>query len=153
MTNPDSTTTWSNNLGRTEADRAWQQLRHHAAAALTPFSSAQSAQPNWGMVPLDVYENNEGYTVRCEVPGLDPASIDITAVENTLSIVGVKPTPTGLGMARLTESCAGRFERHISLPAPINEEKASAKYINGVLTVSLPKSATGFCRRIEVQGE
>lgn len=153
MTNSDNATTWSNNLANSEADRAWRSLRHHAAAALTPFSGAQSAQPNWGLMPIDVYENNEAYVVRCEAPGLDPASIDITVVENTLAIVGVKPAPSGLGMARLTESCSGRFERRLSLPAPISEDKASAKYTNGVLTVSLPKSPSGFCRRIEVQGE
>ena len=47
------------------------------------------AQPMWntrGTVPLDVYRKGERFVVRVDLPGIDPASLDLTIERNVLSI-------------------------------------------------------------------
>jgi len=56
---------------------------------------------------------------------------------------------------RFSERYYGRFERSIALPYEVDEEKAEASFKNGVLTVTIPKSATAkdTAKRITINAE
>jgi HSP20 family molecular chaperone IbpA len=94
-----------------------------------------------GSLPLDVREEDEAYAVRCEVPGFEPSEVH---VELTNDVLTIRAERTSEGeRTRRTQSV--RFER------PLDRDAVQAELKNGVLTVTLRKSAAARPRRIEVR--
>ncbi len=122
-----------------------------AARLRDPFSlldslfSDWSAQPAGGLVTrarLDVSERDNSYEVHAELPGakkddieveIDGACVSISA--ETESHAEKKDGGTMLYSERRHESFARTFE----LPHPVDSERASARFEDGVLTLTLPK--------------
>jgi HSP20 family protein len=90
---------------------------------------------------LEVVEDDEGFHVDAELPGVDAEDIDITLTSGTLIIRGEKKEE--LGQDELGVYCAerffGPFSREVCLPRDVDVSRAEAVYDNGVLYVSLPK--------------
>ncbi len=87
-----------------------------------------------------------------EVPGVVPASIDLTVTGNVLTLRGVKET-TGLPEAflQVRERLFGTFHRQISLPSEVDFEKADADIEHGVLKIRLPKRFEAQPRTIPIR--
>ena len=87
------------------------------------------------------------------MPGVDPADLDISFSENTLTIQGERQAENVDENAKwhLRERHTGRFMRSIALPAAINADNISADYEDGVLTLTLPKAEEVKPRRIAVR--
>ena len=104
----------------------------------------------------DVDELPDRYVVTAEVPGLCVEDIEVTYRAGSLTVRGEKTTETE---RRPEKGCLcrerryGKFERRITLPEPVEEEKLSARCCNGVLEVTLPKSeeARGKAIKIDVE--
>jgi HSP20 family protein len=79
--------------------------------------------------------------VVAELPGMGPKDIEVFVRDDTLTIRGEKKHETESTDTWISERFYGRFERNIKLPFPIDEDKADASFENGVLTLTLPKSA------------
>ncbi|CAB4683817.1 MAG: Hsp20 family protein [Actinobacteria bacterium] len=78
-------------------------------------------------------------TVVIEVPGVDPASLNLAVSERTLVISGERPRQNGDGRVyEQVEIEYGLFSRQIRLPADIDSAGAKARYELGVVTVQLP---------------
>lgn len=109
--------------------------------------------PVSGVFPLtNVTETPDAYLVRAELPGLGAEDIDISITGNTLSISGQRAIPDEEGASyHRRERKAGAFSRMVTLPGDVDAEKVSAKSVNGVLTVSLPKSEAAKPRQIKVK--
>jgi len=78
------------------------------------------------------------------------------ALDNdVLTIRGEKKSESGDQSRRLSERYYGRFERSLTLPFEVDEERAEASFKNGVLTVTVPKSATAkdTAKRIAINAE
>jgi HSP20 family protein len=106
------------------------------------------AAPAW-----DIYENKETYIVRADLPGLKKEEIGISIEDGQLKITGEQKaggTPNN-GRALRSERFAGAFERTLTLPTQVNADKITAQYLDGVLTVTLPKAEEAKRKRIEVQ--
>jgi len=95
-------------------------------------------------VPIEITEANESYTVKAEVPGFDMKELSVEADLNSVYIHG-KTEQKKQGkegkQVKYSEVSANEVSRQITLPSPINPEKASAQLVNGVLELSLPKAA------------
>jgi len=106
---------------------------------------------------LDVTETQEAYTVTAELPGMEEKEIELNLQDNVLTISGEKreERKEGDGGRSYTERMYGRFQRSIPFPAEVDPDKVEASFRNGVLKVSLPKSAQARerSRRIEVRPE
>jgi HSP20 family protein len=104
--------------------------------------------------PLDVAETDEGYVVRSSLPGVRPEDIEITAQGNTLTIRGeCRPATAPEGHRVLVRECwAGEFSRSVTLPGPIDVNRAEARCENGILIVTLPKAESARPRRITLGG-
>ncbi len=104
--------------------------------------------------PLNVYEEGSSYVVTAEMPGVDPADLEINVEGRTLTIKGERKGPDIPEGARYhrRERGYGRFSRAVTLPQPIEPEQVKAQSIDGVLTITLPKEAKAQPRRIQVQG-
>ncbi|HEX5010014.1 MAG TPA: Hsp20/alpha crystallin family protein [Planctomycetota bacterium] len=102
---------------------------------------------------LDVVEGEKDITVRAELPGMDPANIDVQVTDGMLVLTGEKQQQA----SESTETCYraerrfGQFRRVVRLPAPVDADKVRADYENGVLHIHLPLSAAARPRRIEVR--
>jgi len=90
---------------------------------------------------IDVLETEDGFVVRCDLPGVELKDLDVTITENVLTIKGEKKEEKSSREAKVyrRESWSGGFQRTLSLPNGVNPEKIEAVMQNGVLRISLPK--------------
>lgn len=118
--------------------------------------------PSWGemMAPLaermprvDVIDRNEEVIVRAEVPGVDKDDIDVSLSDNAVTIKGATSheEKEEKGDYYRCETRRGSFSRTVTLPAAVDGSKAKAKFKDGVLELTLPK--TGGARRRSIKVE
>ncbi len=111
-----------------------------------PFRKPSGRQGNGDgshiRLALDVSEDDNSYSVTASLPGIDPADLDISFSENTLTIQGETQAESVDENAKwhLRERSFGKFVRRITLPATVNADDISADYEDGVLTLTLPKA-------------
>lgn len=102
---------------------------------------------------IDITENDDNITVKAEIPGIDPKDIDISIVDETLTIKGEKKEEKenkGKHYYRVERSY-GSFTRTIDLPAPVMADKVKAEDHHGVLEITLPKMEKSKVKKIEVK--
>jgi len=118
-----------------------------------PLSTSRTLfdiEPFWGGEPgrgkapaVDVAQHDKGYEVTAELPGLDASNIDVKYADGMLTIKGEKKEEKEEKKKDyyLSERRYGSFQRSVNLPNGIETDKIEAKFKNGVLTVTLPKTA------------
>ena len=103
---------------------------------------------------VDVRESDNDFIVTAELPGLAKDTVDITIENGVLSLSGEKKEEREEGVADsgryVLERRYGRFQRSFSLPRGVDADNVSAKFSDGILTVTLPKSATAKPRQITI---
>jgi len=95
------------------------------------------------LVPtMDVLTRGSDMVVRVELPGLDPANVDITVADDVLAISGERADEheTTEDDYVVRESSWGRFERRIALPRGLDPTTIHADFKDGVLEVTLPQA-------------
>ena len=103
---------------------------------------------------IDVSETEKEIRVVAELPGMEVEDIEIELHDDYLTIQGEKKSEKEEKSERFhrSERSYGSFHRTISLPTEINSEKVDAKFKNGVLNITLPKTSTGkSSKRIEIK--
>lgn len=108
---------------------------------MTPFSKLTSEIR--GLVPaVDVIDDEKAYRVIAELPGLTDKNIEVTKDGDLLTIKGEKKEEHEEKEKGyfLSERHFGSVERSLRLPEGIDDSKIEAKFENGVLTVTLPKT-------------
>ena len=105
----------------------------------------------WGF-PLDVTENEDTFTVKAAVPGMNPDDLEITITDNVLTIKGETQDEEVRDdeKVHLRERRFGSFMRSISLPTPVESDNVEANMENGVLTLQIPKAEAVKPKRIAV---
>ena len=101
---------------------------------------------------VNVWEDEQNVFAEADLPGMDMKKLNITVTDgNVLTIQGertIEP-PKGAVWHR-QERVFGQFMRQITLPAMIDADKVEAKYENGVLHLTLPKSEAAKPKKIKV---
>jgi HSP20 family protein len=113
----------------------------------------RAAQYLNGWAPaVDVYEDKDTVTVKTEAPGMKKEEFEVTLHEGVLSVRGERKTEKRVteSQTHCSERFFGRFQRSVTLPAPVNPEKITASYKDGVLTVVLPKTEEAKPKQIQV---
>ncbi len=107
-----------------------------------------------GSVPeIDLHESDVDLVLRVDLPGVDPASIDLSVSGRTVLLRGARSAPdVTLGRPRLQERYFGPFCRDVELPEDVDQQGIQADFQNGVLTVRLPKAAKARTFTIPVRG-
>jgi HSP20 family protein len=142
--------------GRTLPGATLETLREEMNDLLNRFW-AGTAEPfglaDWSP-PLDVSESEEAVIVNVEVPGIDPASLDISVAGDVLTIRGEKPSESDVPARHFhrIERRYGSFTRSLTLPAAVEPDRVEAKSHLGVLTIRLPKREADRARRITIRG-
>ena len=143
----------------------WHALRDKAHNALTHFrhddddeeaggDAAEVAQPSqrWGLVATDLVEHDDHIELRMEIPGMEKSDLRVDISGGQLSVSGEKQTggTRREGSAVITERAFGHFRRVLPLPAEVDAQNATAKYVNGVLEIELPKQPNARTQSIDV---
>lgn len=138
---------------RREMDRLFDDF--FAPAEARSFAEGQPAAMATVWPSLDVHETDQAYTVTAEMPGIEQKDIELNLRDNVLMISGEKRSERKEedGGRRYSERSFGRFERTIPLATEVDAEHVEATCNNGVLTITLPKSAKAAdkSRRIEIK--
>ena len=104
---------------------------------------------------IDVVEDEGELVVTTELPGMDPAEIDVSIEGDILTIKGEKTAETKVSEddRYLHERSYGTFQRRIALPTGTSPDKMSATYDKGVLTVhvTLPEEKKPQALNIPVE--
>ena len=135
-------------------------LRHHPAddAFDDPFRGffmrpvRFEGQPD-APIRIDVSEDEKGYVVHAELPGARKEDIHVTVEGGTVAISAEvkKDRDESFGHRMLrSERPFGKLSRSFSLAQEIDETAVSAKYVDGVLELQLPKRSAARSRRIAI---
>lgn len=101
---------------------------------------------------LDVYEGQDQYVVKAEVPGMSKDDIHVSLHDGSLTISGERKSEHNQeesGVYR-AERYFGRFERTLDLPTGVDPSKVKADYRDGILTVTLAKAEEAKPKKINV---
>ena len=101
-------------------------------------------------LPVDAYSTPDEIIITASVPGVKPEDVEITMEGDTLTIRGQVPAPLENVEYFLQERGFGRFSRTLVLNVPVEADKATADFQNGVLTISIPKAEAMRPRVIKV---
>ena len=114
-----------------------------------PAAAGGTAFPN-----VELSDHGDVLRVTAELPGIAEADVEVSLENGVLSIAGEKRSETEDKDKRYTERTYGRFSRSMTLPADVDEAKASAGFKDGVLTITLPKreEARARSRKIPISG-
>jgi HSP20 family protein len=122
---------------------------------LSPFGSDRffdRIAGNWPRV--EVSETDKEIEVTAELPGLDERDVRVELANGVLAIAGEKKTEIEDKERLFSERHYGRFERRIPVE-DVDEDRVSAVFKNGALTVTLPKiaPAQSKVKRITINGK
>ncbi len=98
-----------------------------------------------GRFPVDVYQDINNVYVCAELPGFDRKAITVEVVDGYLTLEASRETEADKAKRTV------RFNRSISLPDDVRTDGVSAGYVEGVLTVTLPKKEEAKPRKISVE--
>jgi HSP20 family protein len=104
-------------------------------------------------IKLDVKEDDQGYTVHAELPGVKKEDVKVTVDGNVVTISGeVKSSKEEKKGERVihSERYYGSVSRSFSLGQNIDESAASAKFEDGVLELKLPKKSGAKSNQIQI---
>jgi Molecular chaperone (small heat shock protein) len=109
---------------------------------LTTFFGAQAAH---AQPAVDLYEDDHNYFARLELPGMKKDSIDIELENSVLTISREESKKSKAGEYNYS------FNRSIAVPDGVDLTRVEASYVDGVLTVTLPKEEARKPRQISVK--
>ncbi len=106
----------------------------------------------WAAPAMDFSESDSAYTFTAELPGMDKDDIDVSVQDGMLVVSGEKRSELDetRDNIRHSERRYGQFQRAFSLPADAADSKVDAKYNNGVLEITVPRSP-GLAKATKVQ--
>ncbi|HVX36602.1 MAG TPA: Hsp20/alpha crystallin family protein, partial [Hyphomicrobium sp.] len=121
---------------------------------LNPFRFDRVFDRAWSWPSIEVSENDKEVRVTAELPGLEEKDVEVQLSNGVLAIKGEKRTETEDNDRLFSERFYGRFERRIPVD-DIDEDKVNASFGNGVLVVTLPRSAEAQrnVKRIAINGK
>lgn len=98
--------------------------------------------------PLNLSNDDDHIYVRAEVPGMTIDDIELTLTDKTLVLKGERSAPQGKYYRQ--ERPSGVFHRVINIAVPVDRDKVNASLVDGILTVTLPKSEEVKPRSISI---
>jgi HSP20 family protein len=133
-----------------EIDRVFDDFWRGSGRLPEVFGGAFESVPQ-----VDVTEDDAGFQVTAELPGMAQKEITLDFSDNTLTISGEKKVERDEKKKdyHVMERAHGSFRRAIPFPVEVEADKVSAAFKNGVLSVSLPKSkaAKAKTKRIAIK--
>jgi HSP20 family protein len=104
---------------------------------------------------LDVIETDDELVITCDLPGMKEKDIELSVSAGALTIKGEKKRDAVDEKTRVyrRETWDGSFQRTVSLPPTADTENADAKFVDGVLTVIIPRKEETKPKKIELKAK
>ena len=99
----------------------------------------------------DLHETDEAFTVELDLPGVDKGDITIDISGRRVMVHGSRTAKERQAVTRHRTPMTGSFRYEAVLPVPVAEQAVPAALKDGMLTITMPKSATTKATRIEVK--
>jgi HSP20 family protein len=122
-----------------EVNRLFDNVFRGYDGGLPAVGSASLFGGNWPSV--EISDNDKEIKVTAEVPGMEEKDIEVLLDDGVLTLRGEKRSETEDKDRQFSERYYGRFEPRIPFGYEIDEDKIDARFKNGVLFVTLPKTA------------
>jgi HSP20 family protein len=114
------------------------------------LSNFATPQRQWS-IRMEVAETPEAYLVKAELPGFSREQISVDVHENMLTIAAEIQPPKQENVKWLfSDRQYGKTTRSIQLPDAVQADAAEAKYVDGVLYLTLPKAENARVKRLTV---
>ncbi|MDQ5987730.1 MAG: Spore protein SP21 [Syntrophus sp. SKADARSKE-3] len=103
--------------------------------------------------PVNVWMNEKGAIVEAELPGIDASKIDISVLEDTVTISGNRSDEVlkAEDSYHRKERNDNKFSRTLHLPFKIENKSIEARYDKGVLNIALPREAAEKPKKIAIK--
>jgi len=134
-----------------EVNRLFDDVFRGFGSNLPSIVGASAFSGGWPSV--EIYDGEKEIKVTAEVPGLEEKDIEVLLDDGVLTLRGEKRSETEDKDRQFSERFYGRFERRIPLGYEVKDDQVDARFKNGVLTVTLPKSekAQSQVKRIAIK--
>ncbi len=109
--------------------------------------------PRPGQLKVDIKESNGNLVIQAEIPGVKKEDIDVRVDNNVLTIgaeISQYDEDRENDKMLHSERYYGAVKRSISLPSEVASDKATARYEDGMLTLTLPKASPETTKKIDV---
>jgi len=118
-------------------------------------NSVQRAVSSDVRMPMDLYRSGDTFTVKMDLPGVDPKSIDIDVDDRTLTVRAERAAEVVDSSEEKSgwvsrERSFGTYARQISLGTGLDLAKIEASYVDGVLALTIPVAEEAKPRKISV---
>lgn len=125
--------------------------RFFGESAVGNLDHAEAGAERTWMPPVDIMETDAAIVATVDLPGLTKEDINLSLENDVLTLSGQRTYETSEDTkVRRVERAFGSFTRTFNLPRGIDGTKVSAKFENGVLSLTLPKSEVAQVRKIEI---
>ena len=120
------------------------------------YGGSESLRPSavgvW-MPSMDVYETEDKIVAKLELPGIEPANVDVSVEDSTLTISGTREFSDEVKEESYhrVERRYGSFTRAITLPQTVDTEQVNANFDKGVLTIEVAKVEKAKPKKIQVK--
>ena len=120
------------------------------------------AQNAWGggperrplAMPIDAYRKGDEFLVHFDLPGVDPATVELTVEKNVLTVHASRGRQWGDDVELVvSERPTGSWTRQLFLGETLDAEAIHAACENGVLTVRIPMAEKAKPRRVEISAQ
>ena len=116
---------------------------------LTQQVFGTAARP--ALMSMDAWRDGDTFTVEFDLPGVDPASIDLDVERNVLTVRADRPAREGISELVAAERPRGVFSRQLILGDNLDTDRIGASYHAGVLRLEIPVAEKAKPRKIAVQ--
>lgn len=139
-----------------EMEREFDLMFRHGG-----FPSRLSFPHFWGNIKafegktpsVDMIDQKDNILIKAELPGVDKKDLDISVTDKTVTIKGKtkKEKKEEKGNYFRREISSGSYERVLAIPGNVDSSKAKAKFADGVLELTLPKTDKGNGKKVKVE--
>ena len=99
---------------------------------------------------VNILEDEEGLVLTADIPGASKESLDVN-VEKGILTISAPAQHTLPGTSAYREFELANYYRQFTIPESLDHEKAHADYVNGILTLRIPKAEVAKPKRIAVR--
>lgn len=118
-----------------------------------PLSDELETSFGTSVPSVDIIERDGEIVVKAMMPGVDKKDVDISITKNSVTISGKtshEEKEEGDNYYR-SEISKGSYMRTLTLPESVDEDRAKAKFKNGMLELTIPKMEVSHRRKIKVE--
>lgn len=131
-------------------DDVFRGFDNFGMGRLPSLASGRTVWPN-----VEVAETDKEIRITAEMPGLEETDVEVLLDDDVLTLRGEKRSETEDKERQFSERFYGQFERRIPLGTEVDQDKVDARFKNGVLAITMPKTerAQSKAKRVAINGK